>query len=64
MVLTTSDWVQSFPLTERSQIVALLEDAFVAAGDAPTTTLTADEVEAILQTAAGQVVTTPTIPPS
>lgn len=64
MVLTTSDWSQSFPLTERNQIVALLEEAFIAAGDTPTTTLTADDIEAILQTAAGQVVITPTIPPS
>lgn len=64
MALTTSNWSQSFPLTERNQIVTLLEEAFIAAGDSPTTTLDADAVEAILQVAAGQVVITPTIPPS
>jgi len=64
MVLTTSDWVQNFPLTERSQIISLLENAFINAGNSPSTTLTADEVESILVSAAGQVVTTPTIPPS
>lgn len=64
MALTTSDWSQSFPLTERNQIVSLLEAAFIAEGDTPTTTLTADDVEAVLIKAAGLLVPKPTIPPS
>lgn len=56
MVDIETNWSQFFPVTERNQIVSLLEQAGIAAGGETDDTLTLLQIQNILAEAAGIVV--------